>query len=173
MFGFLGSQTSKPLKQPQVFVELAESFSNRDDVEFVMAGTPSPGWDKWAGLEQRMAALKNFSYIGAQPQEAINELLDRSHLLVNTSSHEGFSNVFIQAWLRETPIVTLNADPDGLLSSRRGGILALGSFERLKSAVTQFVDDAELRSSIGAQAREFAETTFSMGNIERLVGILD
>ena len=49
--------------------------------------------------------------------EDVNKLLERSHLLVNTSKWEGFSNTFIQAWMRSVPVMTLGVNPDGLLDN--------------------------------------------------------
>jgi glycosyltransferase involved in cell wall biosynthesis len=163
----------RPWKQPEVFVQLAESFADRDDVEFIMAGSPCPGWDQWARLEQRMSSLRNFTYLGAQSQESIDSLLASSHLLVNTSLREGFSNVFIEAWAREVPVIGFAVDADGLFSAEGIGVYAAGDFALLRAAVSRLVTDGEARASMGSRARKFAATHFSMHNVSTLTAILD
>ena len=54
----------------------------------------------------------------------MNRLLARSHIFVNTSTHEGFPNTFIQSWLREVVVVSLQVDPDQVLERQQVGIAA-------------------------------------------------
>src|SRR5262249_39802366 len=98
----------KPVKNPEAFIRLAVRFSDERDVEFVLIGAAQgkPAWN--ADITTMMQSAPNLRYLGEQTQERINELLWGATAVVNTSHEEGFSNVFIQAWMRGVPIVSLN-----------------------------------------------------------------
>jgi glycosyltransferase involved in cell wall biosynthesis len=144
----------KRLKQPNLFIDLATRFQDLKMVRFFMIGRPEHG--EWQNdLELQINGLNNLSYLGGLPQDQVNDYLEDAHILVNTSEYEGFSNTFIQAWLREVPVVSLNSDPDRLLSV--GGLgFCSGNFEKLCHDVLQLIKDRELREIVGRKARQYA-----------------
>ena len=119
-----------------------------------------------------MRALPNLHFSGFQPHEAIDDLLSAAHVLVNTSTVEGFPNTFIEAWLQEVPVVSLSVNPDGVLDGDRFGILANGSYERLRDAVERLIADSILRTQMGQRARDFARERFSQRNIEQVIQVI-
>ncbi|MBN1239653.1 MAG: glycosyltransferase family 4 protein [Gammaproteobacteria bacterium] len=161
----------KPFKNPHAFARLALKLRSRQDVELVMVGAAMmPG--RWTDeLLQLIETAPNLRYMGRLPQEQVNELLEESDLLVNTSDHEGFSNVFIQAWMRRVPVVTLHVDPDGLLSERQLGCVSHDE-DRLAEDVERLLDDDALREEIGERCRVYAAENHSTANIERLARLL-
>ncbi|MGH8241822.1 MAG: glycosyltransferase family 4 protein [Steroidobacteraceae bacterium] len=140
----------KKRKNPEIFVDLAETFLERNDVRFVMIGRA--GGEAYAQLHERMKHLGNLEYLGELPIEQVNEELAHSDIFVNTSSAEGFPNTFIQAWLRGTPVVSCFVDPDACLSQGHGGILA-GSPGRLISVIGELLDNRERIRELGKLAR--------------------
>ncbi len=160
----------KPIKQPELFVQLAEDFSSRDDVEFVMIGRPGLNMGYQALLD-RAEALKNLHFLGEQDISSVNAEISKSHILVNTSLTEGYSNTYVQAWQRGLPVVSLNADIDNLLKDRKLGILG-GSYEGLKQAVTELVEDKSLRSNFSGSTIEYTEKNNSLKSVEKLINLL-
>jgi len=160
----------KPLKNPGAFVRLARRFAHRSDVRFVMVGsTTESAWTTQQLAE--IAATPNLEYRGAVSQAAVNSLLEHSDLLVNTSDYEGFSNTFIQAWMRRVPVVSLRVDPDKLLS--RGGLGAVtGDEDTLYARVAGLLGDPDRCAAIGARARRYALEHHAEGNIETLAQLL-
>jgi hypothetical protein len=70
---------------------------------------------------------------------------------------EGFSNTFIEAWLRGVPVVSLTEDPDGLIRNRGLG------------AASGTLDQPAAWWEISARYRKFAEEKFnSEVNVRRL-----
>jgi glycosyltransferase involved in cell wall biosynthesis len=163
----------KPLKQPHLFLELARRFMDRPQLEFIMIGDRFGGAEAQARFEADLRAAPNVRYMGRLPNESVNELLASSHLLVNTSDFEGFSNTFIQAWLRGAVVVSLRVDPDGVFQDERYGVCARGNYEELVRAVARLAENAPLRTAIATRARALAQQSFSRANIDRLVEVLD
>jgi glycosyltransferase involved in cell wall biosynthesis len=162
----------KPLKNPAAFVRLARHFAHRRDVRFVICGGADHTGPWMKETLDEIAATPNLEYRGALRQKEVNVLLEQSDLLVNTSDHEGFSNTFIQAWMRRVPVVSLHVDPDRLLS--RGGLgVVTGTEEALASSVAALLDDPDRRAAIGARARNYALEHHAESNIETLARLLN
>jgi glycosyltransferase involved in cell wall biosynthesis len=164
----------KPLKQPEVFVRLANRFASRTDIRFLMVGAPATtaGDQTWRNsLMQSIEAAANLDYLGEKSQAEVNNLLARAHILVNTSTHEGFPNTFIQAWLRDVAVVSLSVDPDGVLERDRVGITAHDE-AGLETAVRKLLDDPNTLAAYTKRAREHARTHHSLANSRRLVELI-
>lgn len=161
----------KKLKQPEVFIRLAKDLSSLD-ARFVMIGAPASGhWQK--SLEEMISRTNNLAYLGVQSQQAVNGLLARAHILVNTSLYEGFSNTFIQAWMRKVPVLSLRVNPDALLSSGDLGYCAGDNYQRLKEYLSSLLNNPDQIQNMGTFAQEYAFRKFSENNVQRLVEILD
>ncbi|MBN2810097.1 MAG: glycosyltransferase family 4 protein [Deltaproteobacteria bacterium] len=153
----------KSLKQPWVFVELAERFRGVPGVEFIMIGRP--GHERWQNeLEAKIDLIPALSYLGELGQSEVNALLGEAYAVVNTSRYEGFSNVFIQAWLRGVPVLSLLVDPDALLSVQGLGFCS-GDFESLCRDLADLIKNPQLRDSMGAKARRYARENHSLESI--------
>jgi glycosyltransferase involved in cell wall biosynthesis len=164
----------KPWKQPEVFIRLANSLSTYPAVRFVMVGasTATPGNDHWQqALMQGIQSATNLQYVGQKTQEEVNELLARAHIFVNTSLHEGFPNTFIQSWLRDVAIVSLQVDPDHVLDREGVGTVA-HSESGLAAAVRDWIDNPDVRSAYARRGREHATAHHSLRNAQQLQRLL-
>jgi hypothetical protein len=159
----------KAIKNPEIFVNLAEAFAGRDDVKFIMIGRP--GGAKYAQLHERMKQLENLQYLGELPVERVNEELARGDILVNTSSAEGFPNTFIQAWLHSTPVVSCFVDPDACLSQGHAGMVA-GSPERLISVIRELLHNRTRIRELGESARAYGCANHHPDRAQRLVELV-
>jgi glycosyltransferase involved in cell wall biosynthesis len=161
----------KPLKNPAAFVRLARRFAHRSDIRFVMVGDTMDDGDWTKRQLEEIAATPNLEYRGVLSQAEVNAVLEQTDLLVNTSDYEGFSNTFIQAWMRRVPVVSLRVDPDRLLS--RGGLGAVtGNEEALYERVAALLADPDRCAAIGARARRYALEHHAESNIETLARLL-
>ncbi len=169
----------KPWKRPEVFVRLAQSFGARDDVRFIMVGAPAAAsgragrlgsWQR--SLMSSIEATPNLQYVGQRTLAEVNELLARAHIFVNTSTHEGFPNTFIQAWLRGVAVVSLSVDPDQLLERQHVGIAARSEPE-LFAAVRTLVEKPDVRASYALRGHQHAAASHSMRNAEEEVRLID
>lgn len=160
----------KPLKKPEIFIKLAEKCKDLN-VKFVYAGRPSDG--KYQNmLIEKTNKLSNLEYIGEIPFEKTNELLSKSILLINTSITEGFSNTYIQAWMRETPVITLNCDPDDIIKTQGIGFHS-DSFEQLVKDVRYLIQNEKEREIMGKKSRQYALNNHDIEKIgKRYIEIL-
>ena len=144
----------KPLKQPDLFIKMAKLLNKIPNAEFVMMGYASQG--RWsAEILKEIDAVPNLKYIGLVSQNEVNQRLSKGHILVNTSRYEGFSNTFIQAWMRGVPVVSLNVDPDGILSRKKIGFHSR-TFIQLCNEVKTLIIDSSLRNEMGQRANRYA-----------------
>ena len=165
----------KQWKRPEVFVRLAGRFAMRKDIRFIMVGAAAAEGSNAAWRESLMRdieAAPNLRYLGEKTQAEVNALLAQAHVLVNTSTHEGFPNTFIQAWLRNAAVVSLSVDPDGVLERRRVGIAA-HTEPALEAAVRKLLDEpAELLGYV-QRGREHAQAHHSLANSLQLKELIE
>jgi glycosyltransferase involved in cell wall biosynthesis len=165
----------KPWKRPDAFVRLAQRLTTSRQVRFVMIGAPAAGsgnqsWQR--ALMHSIESTPNLEYWGQKSHEEVNELLDRSHILVNTSTHEGFPNTFIQAWLRAVAVVSLQVDPDQVLKQQHLGIAAQ-SEAGLVEAVRELIENADARRDFALRGLKHATANHALRNAEDLVHVID
>lgn len=157
----------KPKKQPEIFIKLANEFKSRDDVRFVMVGRcGSSGWYRSILNQIRDSGI--IEYLGEISQDEVNARLDESHILVNTSTYEGFPNTFIQAWMREVPVVSLEVDPDNILDKEGLGFCSR-NYEAMREQMAALITNEDLRSRMGRRAREYAIRRHSLNNIKEII----
>jgi glycosyltransferase involved in cell wall biosynthesis len=160
----------KPVKNPEMFVELAEAFSNEPAISFIMIGRPGEP-SQYGSLHARIKRMRNLEILGELPLERVDQEIASSDILVNTSSAEGFSNTFIQAWLRGVPVVSLNVDPDGCLSCGGAGVVT-GSLRQMISVIADFSRNRDRLRKLGEDARAYAQAHHQLEHAQELVELL-
>lgn len=160
----------KPTKRPELFLETIRETSQALGIHFVMIGR---GGDRepYATIISDVAKFWPLAYVGEKTVEETNDLIASAHILVNTSTVEGFPNTFIQAWFRSTVVVSLDVDPDGVLQKHDLGLVAR-SPKALASTIETLVHDDILRESIADRALKYAANEHSLENANRLASII-
>ncbi len=160
----------KPMKRPEMFVQLAEDLLELDNVKFIMIGRyGNPKLYK--PLHDRINRLANLEYLGEKSIDEVNSVLASSHIFVNTSVAEGFPNTFIQAWMRHVPVVSASVNTDGVFNDSKIGFCS-GTYLGMKDAVVRLVNNAELRTSMGQNAYFHSLEQHSPKNMARIVSII-
>jgi hypothetical protein len=104
-------------KRPELFIELA-SIMEHTNYKFVMVGGHSNQQYVNKLLEKKP---KNLIITGKLSFEEALNYFDDTSILVNSSLSEGFSNTYIQAWLRGVPTIVFGADPDNVITRNNLG----------------------------------------------------
>ena len=70
-------------------------------------------------------------------------MLNKSKILCNTSTSEGFPNTYVQALAYGVPIVTLNIDPDNIISKNNIGYNARGDLNEACNHIKLLLSDKQ------------------------------
>lgn len=157
----------KSIKRPDLFIKLAEKMGNFN-AKFIMVGFPQEKHlADWVAEKAR--SLPNLEYLGGVSIDRVNQLLERAYVLLNTSVSEGLPNVFIQAWMRGTPVISLNVDPDNLIERFNLGFYSR-TFEKMCEDVANLLADRQRWEEMSRNCLEFSREYFSL---DRIVALYD
>jgi glycosyltransferase involved in cell wall biosynthesis len=145
----------------------------------LLADLNIPGWrvvmiGNYSGYESVIENINNpcFEALGMLNFREALQWYAKSRILINTSSHEGFPNSFIQAWFYKCLVISYEFDPDQLLAEKELGFVANADFARFKALVL----DCALHGNFNARvenAYNFAISEFSLEqNIEKFISLL-
>jgi glycosyltransferase involved in cell wall biosynthesis len=162
---FLWASRVVGYKLPLSYVELARAVP---EAKFRMIGvrTGETPADLMASLEEAAAQLSNLELLHTIPRVRVLELIQRSKAVVLTSRHEGMPNVFLEAWARGVPAISLHFDPDGKIAREGLGICADGSWDRFVDATRELWADPALRRKLGERARRYVARVHGSDAIE-------
>lgn len=142
-----------PLKQPQLFLDAAEQLS---DLRCVMVGMRDDAHlELWDAVRRRAGTLRNVSFHADLPFHCMDELFGSAKIFVNTSTHEGFPNTFVQAVLNGVPIVSWIVNPDLVLSRHHIGFCADGAFDDMVSFIRRLCSEEPLYDNLRRRARAY------------------
>lgn len=122
-------------KRPMIFLELARRCP---DLHFMMIAGRT---DEAVFRALQAARPANLHIVEHLPPAEIWDCLARARVFVNTSRVEGFPNTFLQCAVAGVPVVSLEADPDGMLARSGCGAWADGAPDALKQAVERLWND--------------------------------
>ncbi|MGA2002242.1 MAG: glycosyltransferase [Terriglobales bacterium] len=148
------------------FLRIAAEVNKRmPDAEFVLAGDGPMR----AEIEQQASALGLSSrvvFLG--DRRDIPAILASTDVAVLTSVSEGLSNVIIEAFAANLPVVAYDVGGNSELvdnAGQRGALIPAGNESEFAKAVIRLLSDPNLRAHQGSVARQFAEQNFSLARV--------
>lgn len=164
----------RPLKKPEVFLEIAQ---NIPEEKFVLVG--GIAFRKSSDrrvihnyILQKSKQIPNLELTGYLSFREVEQRFDRAKLFINTSEYEGFPNTFLQAWSRGIPVISF-VDPDNLIATHRLGFVVKTPEEMIRK-VRDF--SAGRLTVSNDYIRYFFETNLTIEKVvdryENLFGIL-
>lgn len=152
-----------PIKQPELFLKLAAAIP---DQRFVMIGSRNLDFNQqFDQIRISAEKVRNLLFIpGLEPKE-VSEYFVKAKVFVSTSVAEGFPQVFVEAFVNKTPVVSLMVDPDGFLQSQGAGVCAHGNWELFVQSIRKLAAEERLRNEFGANAYHLAVSKFDIGKI--------
>jgi glycosyltransferase involved in cell wall biosynthesis len=141
---------AKPIKRPELFVELAEKGPSEFEYAMAGKGLEETAWPEYGGGVRLLGALSH---------DEVMRWMSQTSLLVNTSEAEGFPNTFLEAWAHGAPVLTLGVDPDGIISTHKLGWVC-ASVEDAVEVLRLVARRPEVRVEYGHRCRRFVEDRF-------------
>lgn len=158
---------SDRVKQPRPVIALAKKHP---DVPFVLLMNKSSP-TLFAKIVE--TAPENVRIIERLDFDEAEKLFLGASVLLNTSRFEGFPNTFLQAGKYGVPVLSLNVDPDGILSKENCGICAQGKDEELSDGLMKFLNDKNFHASCGHNLSKYIQDNNDLDkNIKSLVEII-
>ena len=142
-------------KQPMKFVEVAKEIGKKGlPIQFIMIGRPYNN-NYLHEVMKEFKTTANFEYLGVLKQEEVNRVLSESHVLINTSKYEGFSNVFIQAWMRSLVVISLNANPDNVLREHKIGFCTNGRLDLMIETILELFNERQKWNELSSRSLNY------------------
>lgn len=151
------------IKQPNLFLEIAKRFP---DQRFVMICSINLALKNYFKEIKEMAKVyHNVEFIDYVPFNQIDSNFQRAKIFINTSTAEGFPNTFVQAAKNKTPIVSLNVNPDNILTKYKIGFCANGNFEWMIEHIKSLLDDSKLWREMSENGYKYAKENHNIKKI--------
>lgn len=165
-----------PMKRPHLFLQLAQ---NHPHIPFQMIMAPDPDHQAlFDTCREKAAKLSNVHFIDGVASSEINTYYRSARLFTLTSEAEGFSNVVIEALKNGAPVLTLDHNPDNILTSLStasdisgaAGFCTNNDLELTSELIQLIFGNDSFWTECHHKAMDLAESVFSMHHV---VGLYD
>jgi glycosyltransferase involved in cell wall biosynthesis len=152
--------TIYPIKQPSLFLKIPTHFP---DKKFLMIGRIED-LELYEKIKKTLMNIPNLEFKGFIPHNKIFNIYKKTILLINTSKTEGFPNIFLEAWSYSIPVISLNIDPDGIISKYKLGYCSK-NFDQMLENIKTLLEDKELLRIMGENGRKYVEENHDIKKI--------
>ena len=150
-------------KRPLQYVELSRALPK---ARFLMVAVPQEsGGLQLAELKSVGKEIENLRILEPVPHSDLTKLISRAVAVVNTSVFEGMPNIFLEAWALGVPALTLEFDPDEVITTRRLGVAADGCWSRFVSAADELWEGRGDRADLSRRTRAYVEDVHSLESV--------
>ncbi len=160
----------KPVKKPKKFIEICREFNSNENISFKMIGRIG----KYKMLiEEAESEISNFQYLGELKNDEVNELLRTHHIIINTSDAEGFSNTFVQAWMRKVIVISMNSNPDKIITSNGIGYVE-SDLNKIIKILNDLINNNMKIKELGDKAYKYAIQYHSTKkNLDKIIKLMN
>ncbi|MFT6127349.1 MAG: glycosyltransferase involved in cell wall biosynthesis [Patiriisocius sp.] len=144
-------------KRPELFIQLAKVMRS-SKIEFLMVGGHSDTNYTSKIFTNKPDNLKNTGQLSFN--ESL-EYFDNTTLLINTSISEGFSNTYIQAWLRGVPTLVFGSNPNKVITKNNLGY-DVSSVDEAKQIVNELFSNYELYNQLSNNSYHYGVQNHSI-----------
>jgi glycosyltransferase involved in cell wall biosynthesis len=151
---------ARRIKKLDLFINLAKNHARKSHQFVIIGRLEDSKYGK--SLKTMIDSVENILYLGEKTIDFINEYLKHCFVLINTSDSEGFSNTFIQAWLQGVPTISLNSDPDDIITQHNLGYYCCSDISKLDYYLNKLIIDKKLYSKLSYNCFYYAVNKFSI-----------
>ncbi len=155
--GFFGRLSEE--KGPDIFIEIAAQFRERQDIEFIIAGGGPMEEEVRASIARR--DLNNVHFLGFVATE---DYLACCDVLVVCSRFDGRPNVIMESQAMGVPVIASRTGglPEMMEPGRTGLLVDVGDIAGFTSAIQNLLSNSELHEQMRGSTRQRAEEHFSI-----------
>ena len=153
--------TFKDVKQPDLLLKIAKILPKYN---FIMIGGEGKNPELFNNIKNEANKISNLQIIGFVPHNEVVNYYKKAVLLINTSKVEGFPNVFLEAWINSIPIISLNVDPDGIITKFKLGYHSK-QFDNMIENIKVLMENRSLREEMGNNGRKYIENYHNIKNV--------
>jgi len=139
-------------KRPELFLKLALIFKNRS---FVMICSKYMNEEYWEDLKNLSEKISNLKFIEFVKFSEIDDYFKKAKVYINTSIYEGFPNTFLQAFKYETPVISLNVNPNNIFDKYNIGYYCNNNFDLLKEKLSELMQNSALQEMVGRNSYSY------------------
>jgi len=140
-------------KRPMLCLEVARQVP---EANFLLVANPSDPV-VWSALVAQRPG--NVTLLASVAPDAIWAYFQRAKIFINTSRYEGLPNVFLQAGMTDTPVISFEVDPDGMFMRHGAGICTGGDFDLFVQEVKDIWHNSKRASLLGHKLRKHVESS--------------
>jgi len=153
--------TIRSVKQPELFLKIAEYLPENN---FLMIGGEGESLELFKKIKNAAEKIRNVEFKGFVPPQKIYSYYQKATMLINTSKTEGFPNIFLEAWSCSIPVVSLNVDPDGIISKNKLGFHSK-TFNQMLDNIKTLLKEKKLVMQMGENGRKYVEENHDIKKI--------
>jgi len=142
-------------KRPEIFLRLALIFKNHN---FKMVCTKYVDQEYWEDIKKLTENIPNLKFIEYVKFSEIEDYFSKAKVYINTSAYEGFPNTFLQAFKYETPVLSLNVNPNNIFDNYNIGYYCNDNFDLLKAKLSEWMQNSALQEMVGRNAYSYVST---------------
>ena len=103
----------------------------------------------------------NLVLLGRINNDQVGSFISVIDFVLNTSPSEGLSNVFLEGWDMEKPVISYKVDPNKYLSDGQAGYCANGSYNELVTKLKEIQFDQDFIEQHGKKGKEILNKNHS------------
>lgn len=154
----------RPVKRLEDVVTVFARTRSRCRAKLLLVGD-GPERPKAERIADTLGVQDDVVFVGKQSE--MNRLLAIADVLLLPSSQESFGLVALEAMASEVPVVSTNIGgiPEVVRDGQDGYLFDVGDVDSMTNACVRILTDADLRQTLGQQARAHARERFASENI--------
>ncbi len=150
-------------KRPELFFKLAKNFSNES---FVMICNKTDNKIEnikyWKTIKNKALKISNVTFIDFVPFYEINQYFKKAKIFINTSIYEGFPNTFVQAFVNKTPVISLNVNPDNILTYHKLGSYCNNDFNAMVRNLKNLLNNKDMYSQYSQNCYNYVFNNYNI-----------
>ena len=141
------------LKQCEYYIQLAQHFSNE---HFIMICPKAKNEAYYSKIRSMSESVTNLEYIDHVDPNKVYQYYQNAYLYILTSKTEGFANTMLEALAYGCPVLTLNVNPDNILTKNNIGFCSPNNnFHDLCNNCEKLLNDKTLHKKMSKNAIKY------------------